>query len=659
MIRVKLSHRRRNLEFRPVYRPRDRKVGEAALFWRFIRNYLLPYRRIILLCVLLAALDSCGSFYLIAWYTRVVVDKVLVVRPAAAPPSTAAGLHEEPQAFAPLNAADRRGQHQPRVGLHRALETAPLAGGRPPRAGMLLAGLFVLYLLTILAGNLINRLAIRHRIMVGRRITNRLRDDMHEHVIRLSVSAQSAHTPGRLMARILSDVEAVQEYMLTLIINASSQLIMVLVGMLLLALIDGRIALMVLAIMPLYVIIYRVARPHLRRNNQELRHTNACLYGLVSQKLDAIRLIQSGNREKRELLAFFRLVSCYLRDSLHQAFLGSLSGRLAELVRALGTNGAVFIYGMQQVLAGRISLGGMLYAYATAASLFSPVLALSRLNMVVSNLLVSLQRLAEIMDEPAVIADAPDARDLALPLRHGIEISGLQFGYDARQPPVLRGLDLFVPAGTWMCIMGPSGSGKTTLLYLLARLLERTGGAILLDGTPLEKIRLEALRRQVALVPQEPQIISGTVRDNICYGRPGAEPGEIMAAAQAAEFHDFVISMPVQYETLLGEKGASLSGGQRQRLSLARALLTRPEILLLDDCTSALDAETEHRIQETLARVLRGKTAVLVSQRVSMAQRCRTVCVLQDGQIAEIGAPDELRTRGGYYARLYAQQTGN
>ncbi len=658
MIRTKLSHRRRNIEFRPIFRPRDRKVGEAALFWRFVRQYLTPYRRIICLCAVLAALDSCGSFYLIAWYSRVVVDNVLVVRPAAAPAPAVAGYREAPQEGSRVNPDGRRAQAKKQTGVHHALEATATDAGRPPRAGRLLAGLFVLYLLTILAGNLINRLSTRQRIKIGRQITNQLRDDMHAHVIRLTISAQSVHTPGRLMARILSDVEAVQEYMLTLIINASSQLMMVAVGMLLLWAIDWHIALMVLMVMPLYVIIYRVAQPHLRRSNQELRHTNACLYGLVSQKLDAIRLIQSTNREKRELLAFHRLVACYLRDIMHQSYLGSLSGRLAETVSALGTNGAVFLFGMHQVLAGQITLGGMLYAYATAASLFSPVLALSRLNMVVSNLLVSLQRLAEIMDEPAVIADAPDAVDLAVPLRQGIRIRGVHFGYDPRQPPVLRGIDLDIPAGAWLCVMGASGAGKTTLLYLLARLLECTAGEILLDGMPIKQIRLESLRRNVALVPQEPQILSGTVRDNICYGRPAAEPSAIIVAAQEAEFHEFVVSMPVQYETLLGEKGTSLSGGQRQRLSLARALLTRPEILLLDDCTSALDAETEHRIQETLARVLRGKTAALVSQRVSMAQRCQRICVLQDGQIAEIGTPDELLARGGYYARLHAQQTG-
>ncbi len=533
MIRIKLSHRRRNLEFRPIYRPRDRKVGEAALFWRFVRNYLLPYRRIILICVLLAALDSCGSFYLIAWYTRVVVDKVLVVRPAEAPPVAAAGFHEAPRDFARMNADDRRAHPQQLLGVHRALETVSVAGRRPPRAGSLLAGLFFLYLLTILGGNLINRLSTRQRIVVGRRITNRLRDDMHDHVIRLTIFAQSVHTPGRLMARILSDVEAVQEYMLTLIVNASSQLIMVLVGMFLLLMIDWRIALMVLLIMPLYVIIYRVARPHLRRTNQELRHTNACLYGLVSQKLDAIRLIQSTNREKRELLAFHRLAGCC-------ATAASSLRRIFE--RTPGGNGQRPGHQRRGVplwdagSAGRAdNAGGHALRLCHAASLFTPVLALSRLNMVVANLLVSLQRLAEIMDEPAVIADAPGAQDLIVPLRQGIRIAGLQFGYDRKQPPVLRGIDLDIPTGIPDVHHRPSGSGKTTLLYLLARLLERTAGDIMLDGVPINKIRLESLRQHIALVPQEPQILSGTVRDNICYGRPGPK-GEIMAAAKAPNF---------------------------------------------------------------------------------------------------------------------------
>ncbi|MCA1808306.1 MAG: ABC transporter ATP-binding protein/permease [Lentisphaerae bacterium] len=498
----------------------------------------------------------------------------------------------------------------------------------------------------------------RRRIMLGRGVTKRLRDDMHAHVIRLSLAAQSVHTPGRLMARILSDVNTVQEHMLTLVINASSNLLMVLAGLGLLWWVDWHMALMAVCIMPVYVIIYRTARPYLEQANREQRHTNACLYGLSSQKFDAVRLIQSSGREKHESLVFHRLIACYFRDGMYSSRAGAITSMLGQTISALGTNGAIFLFGVHRVLAGDITLGQMLYAYGTAASLFSPVLALSRMNMIFAHLMVSLQRLVEIMDEPNLIEEAPDARDINWPLRQSISVRNLGFSYAPDMPPVLRDVSLEVPAGTWTCIMGSSGSGKSTLLFLLGRLQDPQTGEILLDGISLKKVKLAALRRHVALVPQEPQILSGTVRDNVCYGRPLAEPDDIMAAARAAEFHDFVMTMPVKYETLLGEKGTSLSGGQRQRLSLARTLLTRPEILLLDDCTSALDAETEFRIQETLARVLHGKTAVMVSQRISMAQRCQQICVLHDGVISECGSPAELLAHGGYYARLHAQQTG-
>jgi subfamily B ATP-binding cassette protein MsbA len=205
--------------------------------------------------------------------------------------------------------------------------------------------------------------------------------------------------------------------------------------------------------------------------------------------------------------------------------------------------------------------------------------------------------------------------------------------------------------------MGPSGSGKTTLLHLLSRLYEPTFGEILIDDIPLNKIQQLTLRRAVGIVPQEAQIFSGSMRDNICYGRPDATNEQIMDAAKAAQMHDFILEMKVQYETLIGQKGTSLSGGQRQRLSLARALLTNPELLILDDCTSALDANTEQKIQETLAKILVGKTAIMVSMRVSMAMRCHKICVIEDGRVTEFGSHEELLKHNGFYARLYHQQT--
>jgi ATP-binding cassette subfamily B protein len=218
-------------------------------------------------------------------------------------------------------------------------------------------------------------------------------------------------------------------------------------------------------------------------------------------------------------------------------------------------------------------------------------------------------------------------------------------------------INLDIKPGEWLCLMGASGSGKSTLTNLLTRFYEPKSGTIRIDGLPLERVKLASLRSHMVLVPQEPQIFSGTIADNICYGINHYSPVEIMAAAKAADLHETIMQMPAKYETILGEKGVTLSGGQRQRLSLARALIADPKILILDDCTSALDARTEKQIQQTLSRVMQDRTSIIVSQRVSMAQHCHKTIVLDKGRIAESGTHEELLKLGGLYAEFYRLQT--
>lgn len=648
---MKIHHR--NYAFRPPYRAKDREKGPLILFFRFIRTYVAPFKKLLLACILMAVLDYCGSFYLLAYYSKVVIDSILVVSPPPVDSPKASRVEKS------IVGLEREKMQAPQTTekISQKKEQKQSFSMRPPGARHKLWSIFLLYIITLVGGSLLSRSAGRLRISIAQKLTLKLREDMHAQVMRLSLAYYAIHTPGRLLARIISDTGAVQDQVMTIFINGISQLAIVLAGSVILLIINWQMMVIVALSLPFYVLIYKVANPILMKINREMSHTNACLWGLVSQKLDAIRMIQACNREKREQLYFHRLAACYLRDSLVQNRVGAASGALGASLSGLTSGVAVFLYGIYQVLNNNLSLGQMMYAWGTACALFGPILEISNLNTTFANLLVYLRRLSEVLDEPVKITDAPDAVDLPVPLRRGIVLDHVQFGYDPDGEEVLKDISLNVPSGAWLCIVGASGCGKTTLLHLIGRLFEPDAGTILFDDIPLQKIRLSSLRRQMALVPQEAQIISGTVRDNICYGWTEAGPAQIIAAARAAEFHNFIMTLPAKYETMLGEKGASLSGGQKQRLSLARALLTNPEVLLLDDCTSSLDAETEKKIQKTLSKIMAGKTAVIVSQRVSMARLCRKICVIENGLVADSGTHAELIAREGFYARLYARQT--
>ncbi len=645
---MRMHHR--NIPYRPPRHEREGGPSSLQTYRRFFRQYLRPFQRALVFCAFWWSLRACLP-YVMAFYSRIVVDSILRVRSEAeAPPTTTSDdrsvIAWERQIF---SAPERRS-----LGVGR-LHARPAAIARAPGAAGRLAAMFFLYLGTLAVANIITRIETRIRLSIGQRMTGRLREDLHHKVLRLSLSYHRAHAPGRLMARILSDVEHVQDQMISTLLTLISSGLSVTTGFAILLTLEPRMALIVGAAIPFYAFFQIRTREFRRAIIHEIRHTNSWTYALASQKLEALKVIQAYSRERHEELNFRRLSSCFLRDALLEQRVGAALGRAAGIVGALGT-GLLFLYGTRRVLAGDMTLGAMMYAYGAAANLFHPVNALSQINLTVTRLLVILERLTQVLDEPEPMADATDARPFPVPLRSGITVLNLHFGYPGAPDPLLEDICLRIPAGQWLCVMGPSGAGKTTLLCLLSRLLDPDDGEIFYDDLPLGKIRMADLRRHIAFVPQEPQIFSGTVRDNICYGFPDATPSRIVAAARAAEIHDFIMTLPIRYETLIGEKGASLSGGQRQRISLARALVTDPEVLLLDDCTSALDADTEDRIQRTLTRVLRGKTAVIVSQRVSMARRCHRICVLRDGVIEEIGTHDELCHAGGFYEQLCRQQ---
>ncbi len=649
-----------------LYRGESRKEErgeEKGYLKRFFREYLWQYRWMLLATILVIGLNNSGPF-IIAALNRVVVDRILVVtdgegKPMMAPP--------EERRFQEGTAPHYRtpGRNPPRESMGRRMARGVRLNGRPAEAGKALLLLAILYILSQIFFNYLSRRADYLLVDFSMRVLGTLREDMHRKALALSLSYQQKITPGRLLSRVVSDTGAVRAEISGFIELTVNVVFKVAIGVGILLVSEWRVLLVLSCVIPVFLWIRRCYEPPMRQMQREQRFTNSALYGLISQKMDAIKAIQSYGQQAREDLAFRRLSSTFNRDAIRVQWKFKAMDFCTWLTLHLA-NCIVFLGGGYMVATGRMSLGKLVFLQTLTQIFFQPVSEYTQLSFVIQRLQVALGRCFRILDEPPEIVDAPDAMEVPSPLAQGIHIRDLSFAYDQEEakkkgiPPTyaLSHVNLDVPPGEWLCIMGASGAGKTTLLHLLARLYTPTAGTIDYDGIPLDKLRLDSLHRKVGVVPQEAQIFSGTVRDNIAYGYPPASNQQILEAAQAAQLHEVIMEMPVQYETLIGEKGQSLSGGQRQRLSLARALLCKPGILLLDDCTSALDANTERKIQETLMTQMGGRTAVIVSQRVSMAIRCQRIAVLEKGRVTEYGTHKELLANNGFYATLFREQTG-
>jgi subfamily B ATP-binding cassette protein MsbA len=324
------------------------------------------------------------------------------------------------------------------------------------------------------------------------------------------------------------------------------------------------------------------------------------------------------------------------------------------LISSVGT-ALVLYYGALQVKRAALTLGGLLYFYTATISLFGPILALTYMNVVVQWVLAALRRIFEVLDEEVSIKDAEGA--IALPEMKGhVVFRNVSLKYEGAAGYALKDLDFEVPAGSVVCLVGPSGSGKSSIVNLLLRLYDPTEGHVLIDGHDIKDIRVRSLRDHIGIVPQEPILFSGTIAENIMYGHVEATASQVVAAAKAAELHDFIYSLPEKYEAEIGERGTTLSGGQKQRLAFAMALITDPSLLILDDSMSALDAETEAKIQKTLGGIMKDRTTFVITHRMSTAMMADLILVLDRGRLVQKGTHEELVTQPGMYRRMFEQQ---
>jgi subfamily B ATP-binding cassette protein MsbA len=392
----------------------------------------------------------------------------------------------------------------------------------------------------------------------------------------------------------------------------------------------------------------------LYRINKRSQEKVAELNVLLHEAFSGTKIVKAFGREGHEAERFDRVNRRLLDLALKDHRTDEITEPLMEVLAAFGIMGALW-YGGHQVIAGAMTPGDFFSFTAAMALIYGPVRHLSRIMNTIQQATSSVERVFEILDTPPAIADRPGAR--ALPgFASTLSFEGVSFRYPGSADLTLRDITLDIRRGEVVAFVGMSGAGKSTLIDLVPRFHDVTTGRITVDGHDVRDVTQASLRAQIAVVTQETFLFSDSIHYNIAYGRPGASAGDVARAARQAHAEEFILACPEGYATLVGERGVRLSGGQRQRLAIARAFLKDPPILILDEATSDLDAESEFMVQQALADLMRGRTVLVIAHRLATVRNANRIVVVHEGRLAEVGRHDELLARDGVYRRLYALQ---
>lgn len=523
----------------------------------------------------------------------------------------------------------------------------------PEKAVLPLLGWSALMLATIVVSVILA--TVRSRIMtsVGQDIIFDIRTDLFKHLQELPFKYYDDRPQGKILIRVVNYVNAVSDVLSNGIINFILELLNLIFIAAFMFAVDVRLSLITLAGLPVFLGIMLMIKNKQRRSWQAVSNKSSNMNAYLQESISGIRVTQIFSREQRNEGIFTRLAGNYRREWMraihYNALIPFSVDNLATIVTML-----IYLIGLLALNPAEVTFGVILAMSNYAARFWQPILNLSNLYNSFINAVAYLERIFETLDEPVTVSDVPNAKELPQ-VKGNVTFDNVTFAYDPGLN-ILENLSFEVKAGESIALVGPTGAGKTTVVNLISRFYNVTGGRILIDGEDISQVTLKSLRSQMGIMLQDSFIFSGTILDNIRYGRLDATEEEIIAAAKTVCADEFIREFEHGYLTEVNERGSKLSQGQRQLISFARTLLADPRILILDEATSSIDAKTERLLQKGLNELLKGRTSFIIAHRLSTVKNCDRIMYVSDKGIAECGSHDELMARRGLYYRLYTAQ---